>query len=282
MSRPESVGDGILVSQARPTDGEPAPRWSLTGDVGPWVTRRRRIDHGHVDSAQLRSGSVAAQRRTGSGVHVLRKIVSLVSPPGTRKVITQGLADLPRLWVQGFVHPVAAMRSLPDTGGPYVGLAAVLTRFVVQDLVATLPLALLGRRPFMPAKVPIRSEHHYRAQLVFLPLFGLGEWLLMGGAAHASLRLTGHPSDARRVLDVIGVGMLIPMPPLWLGDAALIAADRFGMPALGFINVPVQLWETTLFGIGLHEALGASWRRAALAGSVASTVYVLGASRLVR
>lgn len=53
-------------------------------------------------------------------------------------------------------------------------------------------------------------------------------------------------------MDVIGVGMLIPMPPLWLSDAALIAADRFRMPELAFVNVPVQLWETTLFGIGLR------------------------------
>lgn len=185
-------------------------------------------------------------------------------------------------WVRGLAHPGAVMRSLPDTGGAKVGLAAVLTRFTVQDLAQTLPLALLGRRPFMPAKVPIRPEHHYRAQLVFLPLFGLGEWLLMSGAAHALIRLTGQQSDVRRVMDVIGVGMLIPMPPLWVGDAALIAADGFRMPALGFINVPVQVWETVLFGVGLHTALDVPWRRALLAGSVASTVYVLGASRLVR
>jgi hypothetical protein len=44
--------------------------------------------------------------------------------------------------------------------------------------------------------------------------------------------------------------MLIPMPPLWLADAALIAADRFRMPELGFVNVPVQVCETA--GIGLH------------------------------
>lgn len=59
----------------------------------------------------------------------------------------------------------------------------MLTCFAAQDLAETLPLALLGRL-FMPAKVPIRPENHYRARLVFLPLFGLGEWLLMSGAAH--------------------------------------------------------------------------------------------------
>ena len=174
------------------------------------------------------------------------------------------------------------MRSLPGAGGPRVGLAAVLTRFAVQDLSQTLPLALLGRRPFMPARVPVRPEHHYRAQVAFLPAFGVAEWLLMSGAAHAVLRLTGQQSDVRRVMDVIGVGMLVPMPPLWLGDAVLIAVDRFRMPALGFLNVPVQVWETALFGIGLHEALKVPWRRAVPAALAASATYVLGASRLVR
>jgi hypothetical protein len=51
--------------------------------------------------------------------------------------------DLSRWWARGLVNPVAAV-----------------TRFVVQDLVQTLPLALLGRQPFMPAKLPIRPEHH--------------------------------------------------------------------------------------------------------------------------
>ncbi len=193
-----------------------------------------------------------------------------------------GLTRLTQVWIRGAMHPVEAMRSLPANGAPRVGLACVITRFAVQDLVETLPLAVLGRPPFMPAKVPVRPEHHYRAQLVFLPLFGLGEWLLMSGAAHAVLRLTGQQSDARRVMDVVGVGMLIPMPLLWVGDAALIAVGRFGMPALAFINVPVQAWETTLFGIGLHTALHVPWRNAAPAAFAASTAYVLGASRLVR
>jgi hypothetical protein len=75
------------------------------------------------------------------------------------------------------------MRSLPTSGPPTAGLAAVATRFVVQDLVETVPLALLGRRPFRPAQVPIPADEHYRAQALFLPAFGPGTRLLMGGAA---------------------------------------------------------------------------------------------------
>lgn len=190
--------------------------------------------------------------------------------------------DLARWWARGLVNPVAVMRALPDAGWPKAGMVAVVTRFTVQDLVQTLPLALWGRRPFIPAKLPIRPGHHYRAQLVFLPVFGMGQWLLMGGTVHGLLRLTGQRPDLSRVLDVIGVGMLIPMPPLWVCDMALIAADRFRLPELAIVNPTVQLRETALFGIGLRTVLGISWPRAMSAGLAASVVYVLGASRFLR
>jgi hypothetical protein len=164
------------------------------------------------------------------------------------------------------------MGALPDAGWPTAGLAAVVTRFTVQDLVQTLPLALLGRQPFAPAKLPIRPERHYRAQLVFLPVFGTGQWLLMGATAHGLLRLADQRSDLSRVLDVIGTGMLIPIPPLWLCDAALIAADRLRLPELAFVNPAVQLWQTALFVIGLRTALDLPWRHAVPAGLAASVI----------
>lgn len=213
---------------------------------------------------------------SGDGLHhegVLRR------PKGPAPLAPTPLV---RRWARGLTRPAAAMRSLPDTGGARIGLTAVLTRFALQDLTETLPLVLLGRRPFTPSRLPTGPENHYRVQLAFLPVFGLGEWLLMSGTAQVVLRLTGHHSDLRRVLDVIGLGMLIPMPPLWLGEAALIAADRFRLPELGFVTVPTQVWETALFGVGLHAALDVPWRPAVLAGAAASTVYVLGASQLVR
>lgn len=104
----------------------------------------------------------------------------------------------------------------------------------------------------------------------------------MGGAAHGLLRLAGERSDLSRVLDVIGTGMLIPMPPLWLGDTAMIAAGRFKLPGLAITHAAVQLWETALFGLGLRTVLEVPWRRAMAAGIAASVVYVLGASRFVR
>ena len=217
--------------------------------------------------------------RCGTACEVASRPLTRAASRDDAVLPVRGLA---RSWARGVVDPVAVMRALPDVGWPKTGLVAVVMRFTVQDLVQTLPLALLGRRPFIPAKLPVRPEHHYRAQLVFLPVFGMGLWLLMGGTAHGLLRLTGERSDLGRVLDVIGVAMVIPMPPLWVCDMALIAADRFRLPELAVVNPAVQLWETALFGIGLRTALGVSWRHAMSAGLAASVVYVLGASRFLR
>jgi hypothetical protein len=77
---------------------------------------------------------------------------------------------------------------------------------------------LLGRRPFTPTRLPIPPERHYRIQLLYLPAFGVAVWLLMGGAAHSLLRLSGHHADLGRVLDVVGLG--VPWPPAALAGAA--------------------------------------------------------------
>jgi hypothetical protein len=174
------------------------------------------------------------------------------------------------------------MQALPGAGGPRLGLRAVLTRFLVTDLIETLPQALLGRRPFTPTRLPIPPERHYRIQLLYLPAFGVAVWLLMGGAAHSLLRLSGHDADLGRVLDVVGLGMLVPMPPLWAADVAMLATNSFRLPGPAVTHALVQLWETALFAVGLHTVLGVPWALAALAGATASGVYVLLGARLVR
>jgi hypothetical protein len=78
--------------------------------------------------------------------------------------------------------------------------------------------------------LPIPPKRHYRTQLVYLPAFSVGAWLLMGATAHGLLRLSGYDADLRRVLDVVGMGMLMPMPPLWVADVLLIATDTYRLP----------------------------------------------------
>ena len=187
-----------------------------------------------------------------------------------------------RLWATGIKSPQRATLALPDRGGPRVGAAAVLTRFVATDLIETLPQALMGREPFRPTRLPIAPRSHYRGQAVFLPVFGLAQWLLMGGLAHGLLRLSGQRSEISRVLDVIGLGMLIPMPALWISDTLMLATNRYRLPGLAVSHSAVQLWETAVFSIGLHAAQEVPWRPAVIAGTTASAVYVLGGAKLVR
>jgi hypothetical protein len=95
---------------------------------------------------------------------------------------------LVRWWVRGLVDPVAVMGTLPGADWSKAGMLVMVTRFTVQDLVQALPSALLSGRPFIPAKLPIRSEHNYRAQLVLSPGVRDGQWLLLGGTEHGLLR----------------------------------------------------------------------------------------------
>lgn len=204
------------------------------------------------------------------------------SPPGAVQGRAGIARDCARWWVRAVVAPRAVMAALPRTGWPRTGLAAAAIRFSGQDLVETLPLAVLGREPFMPTRLPIRPERHYRAQAAYLPAFGLAQWLLMGSTATLVLRLRGERRDLARVLDVVGVGMLVPMPVLWMCDAVLISSGRFRMPELALVNPAIQVWETALIAFGLRTTLGSSPKGAVTAACAASTVYVLGASQVLR
>jgi len=187
-----------------------------------------------------------------------------------------------RQWGVGMIHPASLMRSLPEEGPPLLGGAAVLTRFVVTDLVETIPQAVQGRVPFYPTKLSIPPERHYQAQSLYLPAFGVAQWLVMGAAAHTLLRFTGQRCQLSRVLDVIGTGMLLPMPALWVSDSLMLATGQYRLPGLAVAHAAVALWEATLFTIGFHAALDVAWPSAALAGGVACVAYVPGGARFIR
>lgn len=72
------------------------------------------------------------------------------------------------------------------------------------------------------------------------------------------------------------------MPVLWVCDAVLIASGRFRMPELALVNPGIQVWETALIALGLRAAPGSSPTGALTAACAASTVYVLGASQVLR
>ena len=63
--------------------------------------------------------------------------------------------------------------------------------------------------------------------MFILPLWGLAIWILMASIAYLGLRLTSAKSDYDKILNIIGMGMLVPMPLLWIWDWTAIAANIY-------------------------------------------------------
>lgn len=122
-----------------------------------------------------------------------------------------------QVWLSGLINPVRSFEELKGKPAPNWGLWAVLTRFIPTSLFVTFPLFLLGREPFYPSYLTfLATQNYYMAQVIFLPIFGLTIWLLMSACAHVVMRLAGKGSDFDLVLNIVGMGMLIPIPVVWV------------------------------------------------------------------
>src|SRR5512137_2060168 len=111
-----------------------------------------------------------------------------------------------RLWLNGILHPARAFDELKTRPAPRWGLIAVAIRFVGTSLTTELLSIALHLRPFQPPYLTfLPAEGYYRYQFFFMPLFGLGVWLLTSAVAHVTLRLAGKRSDMDQVLNIIGL-----------------------------------------------------------------------------
>lgn len=131
-----------------------------------------------------------------------------------------------QLWGLAIIRPRRAMTRLLDEPAPAWGLYATLVRFAGTAASSILALALFDRRPFVPSYLTfLQEEGYYRAEVLFLPLFGIAAWLLSGALVHVILRLSRGGGDVDRVLNVIGFSLLVVMPVVWLVDWTAIALD---------------------------------------------------------
>jgi hypothetical protein len=161
-----------------------------------------------------------------------------------------------RIWLLGVIHPIRSLDELKDKPAPQWGLLAVLIRFVTTALIELVPLFLLGREPFAPSYLTFLStKDYYQAEIFFLPLFGVALWLLMSGLAHVLLRVAAKGSDMDRILNIVGLGMLIPMPVLWACDIVMIALNIFVLPWSAISHATVQVWEASLEALGFRRLL---------------------------
>jgi hypothetical protein len=82
----------------------------------------------------------------------------------------------------------------------------------------------------------VEAADHDLAELFFLPLFGVGAWLLSIALRHLILRLRGLQIDIDRIMNVIGFSLLIVMPLVRLLDWTAIA---FGFYSLTY-TIPMH------------------------------------------
>ena len=189
-----------------------------------------------------------------------------------------------RIWFLAIVGPTAAFRELEEKPAPQWGFVAILVRFVVTALTSILALRLLNLRPFVPSYLLfLEDANYYRAEIIFLPVFGIGAWLLSSALVHLILRTSRRESDIDRIMNVIGFSLLVVMPLVWLLDWTGIAFGFYGSTYTIPIHAGVSVWEVALMAIGFKRMPGLSWAAAILLGLVVKAgVYIPLAAVFIR
>jgi len=188
------------------------------------------------------------------------------------------------IWFQGLYNPSRAFKRLQPKPAPSWGMWAILVRFVITSLTSILALRLLNRTPFHPSYLTfLAADQYYTAEIFFLPIFGLAGWLLSSALVHLILRGMEKESDFDWILNVVGFGLLIPMPVTWLVDWTAIALNVYGGGMTPLIHALISVWEIALIGVGLAKMEEArSWIYILLAVLVKVGVYIPLAAVFIR
>jgi hypothetical protein len=188
-----------------------------------------------------------------------------------------------RLWIDGIAGPPKMTASLSDAPAPALGLAAVLIRFVATSLTSILPLYLLAMLPFVPSELTmLPTERYYLAEVFFLPLWGLAIWILMGSFVYLSLRFSIVKSEYDKILNIIGIGMLVPMPLLWIWDWTAIALNIYTVTNQAITHSIAQVWEATIQTICYVKLLKVRLLFAIVLAVLTNALYIVLAMHFIR
>jgi hypothetical protein len=179
------------------------------------------------------------------------------------------MTEFLRVWMIGIIHPGTALRMLEEKPAPFWGLVSILVRFIGTSLTSILALRLLHFKPFVSSYLTFLTDsNYYLSEIFFLPIFGIGTWLLSSSLVHLILRISGRESSIDWIMNVIGFSLLVVMPVVWLLDWAGIAFGFYGASFTIPIHAGVSLWEVILMGIGFNKVSNLNWVVALLLGLV--------------
>ena len=177
------------------------------------------------------------------------------------------LTEFLRVWFAAIARPGRAFDTLEEKPAPGWGLASILVRFVGTALTSILALRLLDSRPFVPSYLTFLDDsNYYRAEVFFLPVFGISAWLLSSALVHLILRISGRESRFDGILNVVGFSLLVVMPVVWLLDWSGIALGFYGAAFTIPIHTGISIWEVALMAIGFRRLGNLGWPAALALG----------------
>lgn len=191
--------------------------------------------------------------------------------------------NIAKMWFLGVTRPARMFDELIQKRAPLYGFYLVLARFIITDLTSTLALYLLNKVPFTSSYLTfLGEEDYYKAELFFLPVWGLAVWIMMGGIAYVIFRSIKKEVDFDHILNIIAVGMIIPMPFLWLWDWGSIASQHYAVVNQAISHSISQIWEGTIQFIGFKRIIGMKTPAAIMVAILINIVYILFAVIFVR
>ncbi len=159
-----------------------------------------------------------------------------------------------KVWFLGIIKPSHAFNELRKKPASNWGFWAILISFLGTSITTILALHLLGRRPFEHSYLNFLSDrNYYVAEMIFLPIFGFAIWILTSGIVHLVLCLVGNFDQ---ILNVVGMGMLIIMPAVWLWDWSMIGLNRYQMDMMAISHSVFATWGIMLYSMGFKKILG--------------------------
>jgi hypothetical protein len=162
-----------------------------------------------------------------------------------------------QVWLTGYYSPSRVIEELRTRPAPHWGVYAQLIRVLLDSLCLYLPLALMGRQPSMPSWLTfLPTESYYLASVFFVPVFIVGQWVLLSGVLHLILRLWGQPSDIDQILNITGMAGLIVGAVLVAWDWVWIAIGWQSDVLLGVSHLVLVVWAMVITVTGFRRILG--------------------------